>query len=1713
MRFRRIQATLIAAVMMANGLAPAITISAAEQTAQSETTSTAESGPFYTYTNEVKNGTSSEVTKNVTGYYSINNNNQGVDYKISQERFEAILSAVLDANTAMDKECKESPLQSLSGLGTAKSYLIEHGFISRDPVIQYSSNSGINVTIPSSNDSLERMNKTELITALYKICYGVLESRPIIWNVKPFRQVNGVITPVSVIDNYLTTGGLEIKAVFENDKYFYVSPNVYELYLSGALDKGLIQSSDLNGAKTLFPSEYSKLQSSGIVPAWHQSLGNVEVEKGDSARYLGSTATISNTDKGIILSTKRPDYFIQEDISTIDALKIIEKFLRSSEKEMTNTEATTISYKYGAKYLDTLNESDRQTVTFLIAKGILNFEDPAEYVDLYSPFSFDVAYTLLYRVANKDARFNFSEIQLTDSEIFWQSKGYDENTIHIYSDEVPEIRVLDSDVSFEDISDAYDRTSDFTTGSNDGVTVIEPETEPETQTEHTTESEQKTSGLAKVRCLDKDTKQPVSGIQLQVKNSSSVVVGEAITDQDGYAYFDLPYGDYLLQQASTPDTYAIDNSTMSFRLADGNDSVEFEFQNVKSQSGIVSIEAIESVTENVIKNVSFVIYDSDGNKYKTIVTEDDGKCKATLPYGVYTIQITGVPEGYNDEKAIQTIKLSELNLEQSIRFTIDLKPTIIEAVSEAFTEKSADAAQIYYTIKMLLEKKDNCKYTYDGTELTESVTAAEIPDLADSITTKDYDGTTMYLVSFKVQADSKDTALSIINKKLKIDLPAGEVTAPGVTQIDSDDGKDKITLISSKAFKESLTDIKVVNANTLINTKTQTTALLLNEQGYALVGNKVIVADDLLIEDKNGDVYYNLEVICSLLSNAELKSINGATSLVSKSIQREDLYTVNSEYGTSLEHNYVAQFDGVTKIDVSETGQTVTKPMMYNLDAMTRGESCLTREFTLDVTDKNGKTVTTKVNVIVEWDFIVPAIDSAVARTIQNYTNTADRKISYNTVTEVINTAPEGGELLEWWNYNLAMSNALANWMYGTSGTQYVTCGYMVPSVTILSNAGGSRKDSSLGASITMDAGSLSDAELNKLFSKFQVNSSYVSSYLGGAVENWWDTYYNAKNTTSETIKTLIAKAKFRSYSGSQISFKDSGTVVKDGYAFHNADYLVLKNGTVYANAENSSAIKINKSKKTLTVKTSTNTKVVIPAVNTTKVTKGQRQYLYTGTLEIGNNTYYKMMPLDGTGAPLMYSGYNTQSTSGQTGLDNSAFADPSNYKNDQQQTLLDFEKMLYQDWGNTGVPFTNESLSRFSLYKKSLANGKLYLSFMESSGSPKVKFYQGNSNGGVDSVSLGTFVTRTKSQQVNISAYVYLPTNEYYFAYGNNNTVELKEGSKIGILNSRIYYTSLNNVVRDSIIAEMTNTISVNKLATGKQVYVGSLLFTRQSDGTFLSGPITPTDSSMASILTAIEQNNSKTLKSNLIKVFSGQVIMCGGRSISLQSFIKDATIGPLVETDKTKVLYKTGNKYYYKKNSEKKKVAYKDGENGRVDSYMLSLKLDDALLCRPLDASSNTYQMLYVTDVYASSGLGDLAFYPEYYSEDRQSSLVANWQQTVYAVNQFTEELKTEFMDDYTAAFHGDLIRLAKLLIILVLSYLMVILPMAYIVLRYQLGINFLKAIAMPSRTGKSFGIDLVRLMTLGIYSVTDTPKLGRLIALYLFGTMYLVALLKFM
>ena len=73
----------------------------------------------------------------------------------------------------------------------------------------------------------------------------------------------------------------------------------------------------------------------------------------------------------------------------------------------------------------------------------------------------------------------------------------------------------------------------------------------------------------------------------------------------------------------------------------------------------------------------------------------------------------------------------------------------------------------------------------------------------------------------------------------------------------------------------------------LVNVKTVATAMILPEQGYALVGNKITAKSDNLAVTDTNKVYYNLEIICAILSNASIKKINGATSLVSKYIKKE----------------------------------------------------------------------------------------------------------------------------------------------------------------------------------------------------------------------------------------------------------------------------------------------------------------------------------------------------------------------------------------------------------------------------------------------------------------------------------------------------------------------------------------------------------------------------------------------------------------------------------------------------------------------------------------------------------------------------------------------------------------------------------------------------------------------------------------------------------
>lgn len=450
----------------------------------------------------------------VTGIRSINNQQRGIDYKVSSEALQQQADKLI--TKAEEKEViQDTPERNTDGitvplapktddnassLFTSKGYaplttgltdrelnwLLENNIVSRDGDVKIKAD-GITVEAPKPlydrNEPNASMNKSEFLMGAYKALYGVIESRTLVFNLNSWREASEIyyvtdpetgnvvkkykpkqrqkVSETNKEYVYLPYGKTsEAEREFpEGDYYTYVSPNVFELYLKELVDKHIIELSDIKDMR--FQEAYKQLQNNGVsgakvYPVWYNGLapytvtGNISqtndlIDLLPNSTILGNTLSVTGANQGVSRGSANrsstitihkgiPSYFMNESIASMAALKYVEAMLRLTEKDMTDTEARIVTYKYGANYLDGLADSDRKTVMFLTAKGIINFEDPTEYRNLYGNLTKEFAYKLLYRLANKEARTKFSEIQLTDSDNFWLQKGFSQLNIKMNSE-------------------------------------------------------------------------------------------------------------------------------------------------------------------------------------------------------------------------------------------------------------------------------------------------------------------------------------------------------------------------------------------------------------------------------------------------------------------------------------------------------------------------------------------------------------------------------------------------------------------------------------------------------------------------------------------------------------------------------------------------------------------------------------------------------------------------------------------------------------------------------------------------------------------------------------------------------------------------------------------------------------------------------------------------------------------------------------------------------------------------------------------------------------------------------------------------------------------------------------------------------------------------------------------------------------------------------
>lgn len=1498
-------------------------------------------------------------------------------------------------------------------------WLINNNIISRDPDSITITKDSISIgdTKPLYTKNFDdRIQKSDFLVALHKATYGVIESRPIAFDVVAVRKASKIIwEPVYDSEGYLI-GYNMVEGEFKNqpvsekgsssppdrgeykvrlekdvnyvmarypkpDKLFIVSPNVTELYIKSFLDKGILNArnldSDYSNSKNLIQdreelkqifSSYGTVNNTEyqLYPAYAPELGTYEKSSGVSHIYFKPLLTTDldllwgkryAIDGNTISLTGNDTFFEKEEMTTMDGLKFIEAILRVTEGDMTNTEAQIVSYKYGANFINSLSGNDKNTVMYLTAKGILNFENFEEYTFLYEPFQKEFAFVLLYRVANSAARKNFSEIQLTDSDNFWIGKGYGSYQKVVKTPNISKIQ------SYKD--------------SNGDLTV-----------------------------------DPVltSGKRTDEKNLLSL----------------LPSVENARVIIEENSSYALDNQDFSI------------------------MDRYASLNLNAEENRLFF--------------------EAYSPFAAKADAVS--------DKENQLIIVEKL-IDDPYKYLYDKKSIVAGATPAMKDQRGLSSGEL----KSSKSSEDIISVKYD----------------------KDCD---QYIVSFEVVASDATAALQLVDSKLEAvsDNLMDEKKINVVSKVL--ESGESITLVGKDSLSILDPELQIISDKVLLNRRTGTRAIILEEQNIALVGNEIIEVgeDALMIIDADNKIYYNLDIISSLLSNTALSSISSKDFYSCYDIQPETYKDVYTERGDKISTAIVGQY---TYSTFEKDKAVKARKNFINISQLSTGSNTLIKE----ITKKTKDNIDVTFKVIVEWNLKLP--DSSME--IQKNWVEADINPTLETINKFFYTRPSDDmkELQDYWDNNIGISNALANVMYGTNGQNYITCGYLVPNITFLfyvddgNTEGGVANKNILQEGVVVSVAGEWFQEVgeelpiswvskfigsSEIYNKIITTSSssdensfrrYASSIkdMGNGYRiianegsryfpdktinyNWFPAWVHiAFNNTdfSDYNKNIAANGREwrrltsdRTFIYSARSERRSDGTIFGGKTLSDTVWMLLPSGALYKSIDEHEYS--SNEDGSLTVKTRNSVQDYRNLEG--KVVEYQKYKYYVSRVD---NQYIELISLDtlsgsfdgntfvSNGEPIEQVGYQTLKE---------RFVDSDE---DREDSIDSFRKV------------SNKLPDTFYDADKSFLVTDAYGGFT-------VRKYMSNIVGNKTVLSS----KEIKSSQYGANPILYHPAIRLsmlgWDVTGTNHDKLVYRRTLPALLFNDLYPTSLSKTVTDTLIAKSVGVIPLEEVPEGSIILFGDIYLYKMGDS-YATIPIHIASSSELPRIV-----NGQIIESDLTRLVSRILnipVDSNGRVETLINYINKVSLAPKISNSrflyhKTLIANDENNKY-------KPYLISKDGkvqEAQNTDliysiSYLVSL--DKGLVCIPVDTEAKTYTLLFTSTESGKNSITSLPYFPEALNFSIKNDIDLEAFSSSFTPLPNQDELKQQFKQEHKQQLTKDIKYWVQAVLCFILAYLMIMCVLVWFALKLVSFNVIIGKIKHPANGQK--GVDLIKILTFGI------------------------------
>lgn len=182
--------------------------------------------------------------------------------------------------------------------------------------------------------------------------------------------------------------------------------------------------------------------------------------------------------------------------------------------------------------------------------------------------------------------------------------------------------------------------------------------------------------ITKIDSITKDTK-PTGDAKLenaiyQIYDSNLKEIDKITIDENCKGMLNnLKFGKYYIKEIKPGTGYTLDDKMYEFEITEDNPNIKLSLENKVIETNIEINKQYGDKEMKSEPNITFEIYDKNNNLVKTIITDEFGEAKFTLPYGKYKVKQINSTKGYQkvddfeiiiDSNKDQTFNLTDIKI-------------------------------------------------------------------------------------------------------------------------------------------------------------------------------------------------------------------------------------------------------------------------------------------------------------------------------------------------------------------------------------------------------------------------------------------------------------------------------------------------------------------------------------------------------------------------------------------------------------------------------------------------------------------------------------------------------------------------------------------------------------------------------------------------------------------------------------------------------------------------------------------------------------------------------------------------------------------------------------------------------------------------------------------------------------------------------------------